>query len=374
MEEYYIGLMSGTSLDAIDVAITQIDEQSCNIIAADSHALPADIKQAIAELCHPGNNEIERMGKLDFQLGNLFAEATLKLIRLAKLAPSDIKAIGSHGQTIRHRPTNKAPFSLQIGNPARISEVCNITTVADFRRADIAAGGQVAPLVPAFHQDMFSHSERNRFILNIGGMANISLLPPKKSTITRGFDTGPGNVLLNAWVNIHKQHPYDDNGEWSASHPYNETLLNNLLSHSYFGKPPPKSTGREVFDLHWLDKKLHEINETIEPGVVQSTLCELSARSIADSIKLHEPNSIDVIVCGGGAHNHDLISRIEKHLQTKIRLTDELGVEADYVEAAAFAWLARQALHLKPANLPAVTGAKHPVILGAIYPRWDNAT
>ncbi len=374
MQEYYIGLMSGTSLDAIDVAITQFDEHSCSVVAAHSYQLPAKIKQAIRELCHPGNNEIERMGKLDTQLGNLFAEATLKLLRLSALTPDNIKAIGSHGQTIRHQPDKKFPFSLQIGNPARICQVCNITTVADFRRADVAAGGQGAPLVPAFHQAMFSHDKYSRVILNIGGMANVSLLPAKKDDIARGFDTGPGNILLNAWISNHKQKPYDNNGKWSASHPYNEKLLKNLLSHPYFGKLPPKSTGREVFDLHWLEKKLYEIKEIIEPGTVQSTLCELSARSIADSIKLHAPNSIDIFVCGGGARNHDLISRIEKHLQTKIRLTDELGVKADYVEAAAFAWLARQALHLQPANLPTVTGAKHPAILGAIYPRWDNAT
>jgi anhydro-N-acetylmuramic acid kinase len=361
--------MSGTSIDAIDVVIAQIDEQQIKVVAANTHSIPLNIKQAIFELCQPGDNEIDRMGKLDHQLGSLFAEAASRLIEQSNINPDHIKAIGSHGQTIRHRPNTDYPFTLQIGNPALITQLSNITTVADFRRADMAAGGQGAPLVPAFHDALFSHQTKNRVILNIGGMANISILPSDENLDVNGFDTGPGNVLLNAWVSTHKQQPYDENGVWSSSYTYSETLLNKLLQHPYFKKQPPKSTGREMFDLPWVNQILSEMNETIKPGTVQSTLCELTARSIADAIQHYAPETSEILVCGGGAHNRDLISRIEHHSQITVKLTDEFGIKADYVEATAFAWFARQTLHMEPANLPSVTGAKHPVILGAIYPR-----
>ena len=369
MSEYYIGLMSGTSIDAIDVVITQISEQEIKVVTAHTHTIPLNIKQAIFDLCQPGDNEIDRMGELDFKLGSLFAEAASRLIEQSNIDPKDIKAIGSHGQTIRHRPDTPFPFTLQIANPALICQLCNITTVADFRRADMAAGGQGAPLVPAFHDVLFSHDTKDRVVLNVGGMANISILPANQNSDVSGFDTGPGNVLLNAWVATHKQQPYDENGVWSSSYAYNETLLKTFLAHPYFKKQPPKSTGRETFDQTWLNDVLSGIKETIKPGVIQSTLCELTARSISNAINDHAPNTSEILVCGGGAHNSDLIKRIEKHSQINVKLTDEFGIKADYVEAAAFAWFARQTLHMEPSNLPSVTGARHSVIMGAIYPR-----
>lgn len=368
MPEYYIGLMSGTSIDAIDVVLAQIDEQEIKVTAAHTHPIPITIKQAIFDLCQPGENEIDRMGKLDHQLGSLFAEAANRLIEQSGVDPKQIKAIGSHGQTIRHRPDSDHPFTLQIANPALICQLSNITTVADFRRADMAAGGQGAPLVPAFHDALFSHATKDRVILNIGGMANISILPANENIAVSGFDTGPGNVLLNAWIAEHKQQPYDENGTWSSSYTYDQILLNSLLSHPYFKKQPPKSTGRETFDLSWINKVLSGLKASVKPGIVQSTLCELTARSITDAIKNHAPHTAEILVCGGGAHNRDLIARIESQSQLTVKLTDEFGIKADYVEAAAFAWFARQTLHMEPANLPSVTGAKHPVILGAIYP------
>jgi len=369
MSEYYVGLMSGTSIDAVDAVLAQIDEQEIKVVASHTHSIPITIKQAIFDLCQPGENEIDRMGELDHQLGNLFAEATNKLLEQSGFHSKQIKAIGSHGQTIRHRPDTNHPFTLQIANPALICQLTNISTIADFRRADMAAGGQGAPLVPAFHDALFSHETKDRVVLNIGGMANISILPADENIAVSGFDTGPGNVLLNAWINEHKQQSYDENGTWSSSFTYDKNLLKHLLSHPYFKKHPPKSTGREAFDFSWIKQVLGELQETIKPGIVQSTLCELTARSITDAIKNYAPNTGEIVVCGGGAHNRDLIARIEKQSKIAVKMTDDIGIHADYVEATAFAWFARQTLHMEPANLPSVTGAKHPVILGAIYPR-----
>ncbi|MDX1813073.1 MAG: anhydro-N-acetylmuramic acid kinase [Gammaproteobacteria bacterium] len=369
MPDYSLGLMSGTSVDAIDAVIAQIDEQNIKVVAAHTHSIPLTLKQAIFELCQPGDNEIDRMGELDFRLGNLFAEAANRLIEKSGLQPNSIKAIGSHGQTIRHRPDLATPFTLQIANPAIIAQLCNTTTVADFRRADMAAGGQGAPLVPAFHDAIFSHDYHDRVVLNIGGMANISILPADTNTEVSGFDTGPGNVLLNAWVEKHKQKTYDENGVWSAAYQYDEALLKALLAHPFFAKLPPKSTGREEFNLQWLRKVLDNMGRFIDPGIVQSTLCELTARSISDAIKKHAPHTSEILVCGGGAHNRDLIQRLQAHSGVRISKTDELGINADYVEAAAFAWLAAQTMNMQPGNLPCVTGAREAVILGAIYPR-----
>ncbi|HFE39293.1 MAG TPA: anhydro-N-acetylmuramic acid kinase [Gammaproteobacteria bacterium] len=373
MPEYYVGLMSGTSVDAIDAVAIQVDKK-INLVACYTATIPDKIKLDILALCQPGKNEIERMGKLDVQLGELFAEAVFALLQQSGIKPKQIKAIGSHGQTIRHRPDKQHPFTLQIANPALISQLCNITTVADFRRADIAAGGQGAPLVPAFHKAFFTHKVYHRIVLNIGGMANISILPANNASNVSGFDTGPGNVLLNAWIFAHKKQAYDENGAWSSLHSHNEALLKKLLSHPYFTRPPPKSTGREAFDLHWINEVLATMDSAIHPGVVQSTLCELSAQSISEAIKKYAPHTSEILICGGGVHNHDLISRIETHLGIQTKRTDEFGIDADYVEAVAFAWLARQTLHLIPGNLPAVTGAREPAILGAIYPRWAKGT
>jgi len=371
MPEYYLGLMSGTSVDAIDVAIAQIDDISIKVIASRTHSIPLKLKQDIMDLCQPGDNEIERMGALDFRLGKLFAEAAERLIESTDVNRNDIKAIGSHGQTIRHRPDSDNPFTLQIGNPAIICQTCNITTIADFRRADMAVGGQGAPLVPALHDALFSHEYHDRVVVNIGGMANISILPSDTNQDVSGFDTGPGNVLLNAWVAQHKQQPYDENGVWSSSYSVNESLLKKLLADPYFHKQPPKSTGRETFNLSWLNAILQTEPTTINPGIIQSTLCELTALSICSAINHYAPTTSEILVCGGGAHNQDLISRINKHCHCKseVKLTDEFGINCDYVEAVAFAWLAKQTMQMQPSNLPSVTGAAKNVVLGAIYPR-----
>jgi len=365
IEEIFIGLMSGTSIDAIDAAAVVIDKDNdkhVNVIATHTHTIPSNIKHAITSLCQPGDNEIMRMGELDHQLGELFASATLELLRSNGLKSSQISAIGSHGQTIRHMPNGKYPFTLQIGNPALISELTNITTIADFRRADLAAGGQGAPLVPAFHQAIFNHDQIKRVILNIGGMANISIVENGKVS---GFDTGPGNILLNEWILKNKNLAYDKDGAWAKEGTINLELLDKMLGDNYFTQPPPKSTGREHFNLDWINTQTTELNTSSEN--IQCTLSELTAKTIADAIKIYASNCEEVLVCGGGVHNEDLIARLQKHCIARVFSTEKVGVNPDYVEAAAFAWFARQTLHNIPSNIPAVTGAKRLAILGATY-------
>ena len=364
--KYYIGVMSGTSLDAIDVAITSLNG-SFKIIASNSFDIPLSIRQSIASLCSPGDNEIHRMSELDNQLAQLFASSVNSLIDSLQIDRRFIHAIGSHGQTIRHMPNNKHPYTLQIGNAALIAKLTGVTTVSDFRRADIAAGGQGAPLVPAFHHSIFSEPTKNRVILNIGGMANITIINNRWPV--SGFDTGPGNVLLNEWILLQQNLNYDKNGAWSASQDYDESLLELMLQDNYFNSQPPKSTGREQFNLNWVKQYIAMLNKPISASIVQSTLCELTARSICDAIKKHADTTDDVILCGGGTHNKDLISRIKKICKLNIVSSADFGIDPDFVEAAAFAWLAKQTLEGVPANVPEVTGANQPVILGAIYPR-----
>ena len=363
MTEIFIGLMSGTSIDAIDAAAITIDNNKIDVIASHTHPIPDKIKDSIASLCQPGENEIMRMGQLDFELGHIFADATLELLNANNLKASEITALGSHGQTIRHVPGGEHPFTLQIGNPALICELTNITTVADFRRADMAAGGQGAPLVPAFHHAVFYNEDIRRVVLNIGGMANISII--EKNEMISGFDTGPGNVLLNEWIQQHQKLAYDNDGEWSKSNISNDQILEKMLNDKYFTQPPPKSTGREHFNLNWVKQNLLGFDDT--PGNIQSTLCELTAKSITEAIKSHASDCEQILVCGGGIHNKDLIARLKKQCDAEIYSTEKFGLDPDYVEAAAFAWFARQTLHNIPSNAPAVTGASHSVLMGAIH-------
>ncbi len=366
--KYYIGVMSGTSLDAIDVTITSFDD-SVEIVSSKSFDIPLPIRQSIESLCSPGDNEIHRMSELDNQLAQLFASSINSLIDSLKIDRRRIQAIGSHGQTIRHMPNNKLPYTLQIGNGALISKLTGITTVTDFRRADIAAGGQGAPLVPAFHSSIFSKSTKSRVILNIGGMANITILNNQPSVAISGFDTGPGNILLNEWILLQQNLSYDKDGAWSTSQNYDEYLLELMLQDSYFQLPPPKSTGREYFNLSWVKNCIASLNKPVSVSIVQSTLCELTARSICDAISKYAHKTDEVVLCGGGAHNKDLVSRIKTISGLNVISSAEFGIDPDFVEAAAFAWLSKQTLEEIPANIPGVTGADQPVVLGAIYPR-----
>jgi len=369
--KYYIGLMSGTSLDAIDAALVSFADERPVLHHAINYPLSESLRDDIRALCTPGDNEIDRMGQLDIVLGNTFAAAVKQLLADAGIDATQIHAIGSHGQTVRHRPRLEKGkcFTLQIGDPNTIAELTGITTIADFRRRDMAVGGQGAPLVPAFHATFFSTDTQARVILNIGGMANVTLLPADTKTPVSGFDTGPGNILLDSWIQQQQQQPFDHDGQWAASGTVNLSLLDLLLKDDFFRLIPPRSTGREYFNLAWLQQYLDKYEHTLSPVDVQATLSELTATSIADAIKKYAAEYTELVVCGGGVRNADLMQRlIKKRASTIVKTSDDYGLPAEWMEAVAFAWLARERLAQRPGNLPGVTGASRPVVLGGIYP------
>ncbi|QHB81706.1 anhydro-N-acetylmuramic acid kinase [Aeromonas veronii] len=372
MAERYIGLMSGTSMDGIDAVLVMIAGDELRVEAALCHPWPQETARTLHALCTPGDNEIDRMGVADNLVAREFAAATHALLAKAKLEPKDIRAIGSHGQTIRHRP--QLGFTLQIGNAALLAALIGIDVIADFRTMDMALGGQGAPLVPAFHQALFAKPGALRVVLNLGGIANISVLPGNPGGVY-GFDTGPANTLLDGWYRRHQPHggSYDAGGKWAASGKPIPALLEKLLAHPYFAAPSPKSTGREMFTLDWLDGEL--AGTSYAPVDVQRTLQALTCHSIArqlparpESVGASQPKA-ELFVCGGGAHNAPLLKELASLLPAwRIASTAELGLAPDWVEGAAFAWLAMSFVHRKPGNLPAVTGASRPAVLGALYP------
>lgn len=362
-------------MDAIDSALLRISETHSELLTTHEHAIPASIRSEIAALSHSGSEEIERMGKLDRALGSLFADATQTLLEEAGIEAADVAALGSHGQTIRHRPQSAGTtadkcFTLQIGDPNTIAERTGITTVADFRRRDIAAGGEGAPLAPAFHASAFTKPGINRAIVNIGGIANASLLAG--NDLVAGFDTGPGNTLLDLWVAAHQNQRYDAGGQWAAQGTVIPPLLKVLKQHPYFELLGPRSTGKEDFHLAWLEEQLFALNtKTLksEPCDVQATLAEFTAITIADAITAAKFEVQEVYVCGGGAHNEDLIQRLARAIpKARIATTADLGISPDWVEAATFAWLAFRTLADLPGNAPVVTGAQGYRVLGGIYP------
>ena len=363
--------MSGTSVDAIDCALARCRDEEVELLATHEHTIPPEIKSRIAALCHSGPDEIEHMGVLDRQLGQLFAEATLQLLTIARTKPEQIRAIGSHGQTIRHRSPSAAAgeahsFSLQIGDPNTIAEHTGITTIADFRRRDIAAGGEGAPLAPAFHAAALAKPEVNRAIVNIGGIANATFL--EGTGLQSGFDTGPGNTLLDSWIANIRGESYDDDGQWSATGQVNQVLLGNLLTHDYFNRTGPRSTGREEFNLPWLEGQLAAL-DAITPVDVQATLVELTSTTIAGAIKSYPLDIPEIYICGGGSHNSHLMQRLADQLApATLQSTSAIGMDPDWVEAATFAWLASRTLESLAGNCPAVTGAKGSRVLGGIYP------
>jgi anhydro-N-acetylmuramic acid kinase len=364
----YLGIMSGTSMDGIDATLVEFRPEGFTQLASHNLPWPADLQQQLRALAQPGENEIERLGVLDIQVAERFAQAALELLQQSDTKPFQITAIGSHGQTMRHRPDTDLPFTLQIGDPNRIAELTGITTVADFRRRDMAAGGQGAPLVCAFHQAIFQDPEEERTVVNIGGIANITLLPSSPQLTPSGFDTGPGNTLLDAWVRRHLNRPHDTDGEWAATGRVDHGLLDRLLETSYLQLEPPKSTGPELFNLAWLDSILQQQPHT-EAVDVQATLAAFTALTIGQAIRKQLPGCQRVIACGGGVHNRDLMQRLQAELgDVRLEPSGDHGMDPDQVEAAAFAWLARQALLGLPGNIPAVTGAAGPRVLGGIYP------
>lgn len=367
MSDLYIGLMSGTSVDGIDAALVDFSAPYPQLLATLYTPYSESVRKQILDLCQPDHNEIERMGECDHLLGKLFAQTVQALLDKAKKTPTEIKAIGSHGQTIRHQPSLAARFTLQIGDPNIISAETGITTIADFRRRDMAHGGQGAPLVPAFHQQIFSSTTKDRAIINIGGIANVTLLPKTNSSLV-GFDIGPGNTLLDTWINQYEQKAHDVNGDWAKTGTLHDELLQSLLNDPFFRLPPPKSTGREYFNLVWLENYLKTISHDISPADIQNTLTELTAKSIVSTVHQHLSEG-ELLICGGGAHNTYLMSRLQSLAspQFSVKSTETYGLHPDWIEAMAFAWLAKQTLGRKPGNLPSVTGANAAAILGGIY-------
>lgn len=361
----YAGIMSGTSLDGIDTVLVELADGEfkfpVRVLATHYQAYTQPIKDALLALHHPSINELHQAQLAGNGLARLYAAATATLLQSARIDPGRVHAIGCHGQTVRHRPEHG--YSLQLGNAALLAELSGITVVSDFRSRDIAAGGQGAPLVPAFHDKALRHPDIHRVIVNIGGISNLTDLPPGRPTT--GFDCGPGNLLMDAWVAQHQGEAYDKDGAWAASGKIIPALLQALLNEPFLHALPPKSSGRDLFNLSWLNSKLHGDEA---PADVQATLLALTGHAIADAIRGFCAGAQEVYLCGGGAHNHALVQYLVASLPDyRIQATDTLGMDADWVEAIAFAWLAQQAMHGHCANLPAVTGARHPCILGAIY-------
>ena len=373
---YYIGMMSGTSMDGIDAVLMRFSESGQTLVAEHRLPWPDAVQRELRAIAVPGDNEIDRLGALDLQVGELFATAAQELLRQAGVNADAVAAIGCHGQTIRHRPNGPRPFTLQIGDPNRIAEMTGITTVADFRRRDMAAGGQGAPLVPAYHAALFRDPNENRGVLNLGGIANLSILPAAPEEPVRGFDTGPGNTLLDAWAHRKLQQPCDRDGKLAAAGSVQEAALEQLLADPFFQLLPPKSTGPEQFHLAWVESRWNGM-EAVSPADVQATLTALTVESVCRQLETVAPECARLIVCGGGVFNRELLGRLEQRLNgIPLETTEPYGIAPQLVEAAAFAWLAYRTLRHRPGNLPTVTGARHPAVLGGIYPgtpREDDA-
>jgi len=361
--EYYVGLMSGTSVDGVDGVVADLSSAPKRIAAAHIGFAPS-LRAELNALQSSGPDEIHRGELAANALMDCCSSAVASVLERASLARTEIRAIGLHGQTVRHRP--ELGFTTQLANPARLAEATGITVVADFRRRDVAAGGQGAPLVPAFHAAVFASSGIHRVVVNLGGIANVTDLPPRG--LVRGFDTGPGNTLMDAWCERHTGAPFDRDGAWAATGNVHDELLASLERDAYFRSPPPKSTGRDRFNLQWLDRHVAALARVPAAQDVQRTLLALTVRTIAAAIAAWCEGAREVLVCGGGANNGLLLSELRAMLQPRTLATSaSFGVPVTEVEALAFAWLAREALAGRPASLPSVTGAREPRILGAIY-------
>jgi anhydro-N-acetylmuramic acid kinase len=357
--------MSGTSMDGIDAVLVSFSEGRVQVHATETLPYPHTLQHRLLEVTQ-NKGTPDELGELDTLVGALFAQAANEVIHKSGISRHSVRAIGSHGQTIRHQPSGSAPFTLQIGNPAIIAEQTGVLTVADFRRRDMAAGGQGAPLVPAFHNAFFSSAEEDRCILNLGGIANITWLPADRKAPVTGFDTGPANALMDAWCLDQTGMPFDKNGQWVNEGITDQALLSDMLSDAYFSKPAPKSTGKEKFNLDWI-KNQAQRHPDLCAADVQRTLLQLTVTSIVR--QLPQTASMKVYACGGGTQNPVLMRELEQALRpARLAVTSELGLDPQWVEPVAFAWLANQAVDKRTGNLPAVTGARGARILGAIYP------
>jgi len=368
----FVGVISGTSVDGIDTALLDIEaNQTPRLIAAKTFDYPDTIKSAIHQLIKQPQCSLQMLGELDMALGSVYAEAILNLLLPTNYQPEDIAATGCHGQTIYHAPYAARPFSMQIGNANLIAELTGITTVSDMRQRDMVCGGQGAPMVPGFHEVMFRDATENRVIVNIGGIANITVLPADKNQPILGFDTGPGNTLMDAWIDHQLDKAYDANGNWADTGNSQNELLQQLLAEAYFSQPIPKSSGRELFHLEWLKQHLAQCSMSYAAEDIQATLLSLTCQTISDAIRQYAPDCQRVIICGGGAHNNILLQTLRNNLQPiAVDITSDHTVNVDFVEAAAFAWLASRTLNRQTGSIPSVTGAQRASILGGVY--WSK--
>ncbi len=360
----FLGLISGTSVDGIDAALVAFDPVP-RLVFGHTYPLAGELADEILRLSQADALiSLDAVGRLDTRIGQAFAAAALQALRDSGTPPSGVVAIGSHGQTLRHDPRGPAPFTQQLGDANVIAEATGLTTVADFRRRDVAAGGQGAPLMPAFHAAVLRSSTEDRAILNLGGIANLTLLPREGEV--RGFDTGPANGLMDAWCALHTGQAYDRDAALARAGTVDDALLARLLAEPWFALPPPKSTGRDQFQLQWLQARLEDA--ALAPADVQATLCELSAATVARALQDAQPRTERLLVCGGGVHNPLLVARLAARLPgIAVESTASLGLDPDFIEAAGFAWLARETLAGRAGNLPTVTGARGPRVLGAIH-------
>jgi len=362
VEGLYAGLMSGTSLDGVDAAIVRFEDDAPRLLALAHRAMPAPLRERLLAASRSGADGLDEVFPLGIELACLYAEAVEAALCASGHTAMEVVALGCHGQTLRHRP--EAGYTVQVVHAALLAERCGIDVICDFRAADVAAGGQGAPLAPGFHACAFARADQVRGVLNLGGIANVTMLAPGQPV--RGFDTGPASMLLDGWAQRHLGTPFDRDGEWARAGRLLPALLERLLADPWFERPPPRSAGREQFDLPWLEARLAGDEAPVD---VQATLLALTARSVAQAVDRHCPGIDEMLVCGGGARNRALMEALtDACAPVSVLAVDALGIAAEAVEAMAFAWLARQHLLARPGNLPEVTGARGPRVLGARYP------
>ena len=359
--EWYVGIMSGTSLDGIDAVLVDLSTPFPKVLATHYQAYEDSLRDALLDLHHPKKDELHRMQCTGRELAVLYAQATKDLLDKARVTPAQVRAIGCHGQTVRHRPDHG--YTVQLGDAALLAELSGIAVVGDFRSRDIAAGGQGAPLVPAFHDCVLRHPSIHRVVVNVGGISNLTNLAPNQPVT--GFDCGPGNLLMDAWIAVQRGERYDSAGSWAKSGKVIPALLARFLDEPFLHSVPPKSSGRDLFNMDWLQNRLQGDEAPVD---VQATLLQLSSRAISDAVNTFCGDAKEIYLCGGGAHNEALVQSLRTALpKCVVQNTDVLGMGVDWMEAAAFAWLAQQRMHGTDIDLTTVTGARHPCVLGAIY-------
>ncbi len=364
-EQAFIGLMSGTSADGVDACLATFRGGHPRLLASASHAFDPDLRGQLLDAIG-GRLDLAEAARLDTRLADAYAAAVESVLAADDRPPGRVRAIGCHGQTVIHRPDDPSPTSVQLGDPHRLAVCTGIDVVADLRRGDLADGGQGAPLAPAFHAYAFGARASTRAVVNIGGIANLTVVEPNRARV-RGFDTGPGNALLDGWIQRHRHSAFDRDGLWAASGRLRADLLDALLDDPYFAQLPPKSTGREHFNLAWLERALARLDEPPRPADVQATLVELTAVTIARAVTEHAPSTTALFACGGGAYNTHLLERVGALLPgIRVASTQTLGIAPEHVEALAFAWLAQRRVRGLPGNLPEVTGARRPLVLGSL--------